>query len=175
MTENTTETRTVQAYRHDARDVLTAARESLSVRDVTRNEHTKRVYDLLNGSISSILQGKVGLSQEAQVEHLDRALTTTTENREQVAEAVAAAKAEILAKVTEALEGWDEKIIGEADKAIAILTEAKEFAATRDFDQWQKDKARRRKLGGQYSEDDDPDGEDADSDPDEEPDPDDES
>lgn len=134
MTENTTETRTVQNYRHAARRVLTQARESLAL----RTDATHEVYRLLNGSIEKILAGRPGLTQEQQVEFLENAKAKVAENREALAEAVERAKQEVIAQV----EAWDFDTA--LVEALSTLDEAREFAATRDFDAWQAQKRRTR-------------------------------
>lgn len=123
MTDTTTETRTVQKYRHAARAVLTQARETLAV----RTDATREVYRLLNGTIEEVIRGVTGLSQDEQVARLNEAKAKAEENRAKIAEAVAAAKAEVLAQV----EAWDfDSALAET---IATLEEAAEFAASRDF------------------------------------------
>lgn len=139
MTENTTETRTVQEYRHEARRVLTQAREALAL----RTDATAEVYRLLNGSIESILAGRQGLSQEEQVAHLDEAKTTVEANREQIAAAVEAAREQVIAQV----KAWD--FDGALAGALGVLSEAREFAATRDFEAHQERK-RSRSYGESY-------------------------
>lgn len=128
------ETRTVQKYRHAARRSLTEARETLSV----RTPETKEVYLLLNGQIEEIIRGRTGLSQEAQVEHLSNALAKVEEGIEVLPEKIAAAKASVIAIV----ESWEETILAKAREAADTLTEAKEFAANRDFAAWQEQKGR---------------------------------
>ncbi len=128
------ETRTVQKYRHAARRSLTEARETLSV----RTPETKEVYLLLNGQIEEIIRGRTGLSQEQQVEHLSNALAKVEEGMEVLPEKIEAAKASVLAIV----ETWEETILAKAREAAETLTEAKEFAANRDFAAWQAQKGR---------------------------------
>lgn len=155
MTERNTETRTVQNYRHAARRTLTQARESLAV----RTDATGEVYRLLNGTIESIIKGQPGFSQEEQVRRLGEAAETAAANREALAEAVERAKAEVLAQV----EAWD--FDAALAEAISTLEEAKEFAATRDFDAWQEQKRNRRGGYSSYdesAEDDEEEGEDED-------------
>lgn len=121
---NNTETRTVQNYRHEARRVLTQARERLAL----RTESTQVIYHLLNGSIETVLAGRQGLSQEEQVAALDAAKEQVAANRAEIGVAVEAAKAEIIAQI----EAWD---FTEALTAVEdVLMEAREFAATRDFE-----------------------------------------
>lgn len=133
MTE-TTETRTVQTYRHEARRVLTQAREALAL----RTPATQEVYELLNGPIENILRGQTGVSQEQQVARLAEARDLAEQNREQIAEAVARAQEEVIA----AVEAWDfEAALAEA---ASILAEARDFAAERDFKAHQTEKYARR-------------------------------
>lgn len=143
MSENTTETRTVQQFRHAARRVLTQARETLAV----RTDATGDVYRLLNGSIESIIAGRPGYSQEEQVERLDAARQQVEQNREALAEAVERAKAEVIAQV----EAWDFDTA--LTEALNTLTEAREFAATRDFDAHQEAKRSRRGYGDEDGDD----------------------
>lgn len=145
MTENT-ETRTVQQYRHAARRVLTQARETLAV----RTEATAEVYRLLNGSIEEILRGREGLSQAEQVEYLDNARATVEANRAELTEAIEQAKAEAIAMV----QSWD--FDAALAEALSILSDAREYAATRDFDAHQQVKRQRQgyDIGDESSEDD---------------------
>lgn len=135
---------TVQKYRHSARRVLTEARSGLAL----RTEGTGEVYRLLNGTIESVIQGRQGLSQEQQVANLEQALTTARENREVLADKVEAARAEIL----EQIEGWGEDFTTKMDEAIATLEEAREFAASRDFDAHQQRKVEAREAARREAE-----------------------
>lgn len=127
----------VRAYRHAATGALSQGREALSL----RTDATHEVYSLINGAISEILRGRQGFGVEEQVAHLDDALAKVTEAKEALPEKIAAAKASIVA----ALDEWDAKIMGETQEAFKVLREAKEFAATRDFEAHQ---ARKRERGG---------------------------
>lgn len=128
------ETRTVQSYRHAARASLTEARESLSL----RTPETKEVYHLLNGHISSVLAGRVGFTKDEQVAHLAEAQEKVEAGMASLTEKIAAAKASILEQV----EGWEQNIRAKAQEAADTLAEAKEYAATRDFDAHQASKGR---------------------------------
>lgn len=127
----------VRAYRHSATGSLSQGRAALAL----RTDKTHEVYSLINGVISEILRGRQGLSVEQQVAHLDDALAKVTEAKEALPEKIAEAKASIVA----ALDEWDEKIMGEVQNAHSVLREAKEFAATRDFEAHQE---RKRSRGG---------------------------
>lgn len=148
MTEQSTETRTVQQYRHAARRSLTEARERLAL----RTDETKTVYNLLNGTIEGVIRGVVGLSQEEQVERLSEAKARAEENLQSLPEAVEAAKAAIIAQV----DAWGDSITEKAQEAIATLDEAANFAAERDFTAHQQRKGRNTS----YDESEDEEGED---------------
>lgn len=150
MAEN--ETRTVQQYRHAARRSLTEARESLSL----RTDETREIYHLLNGSISEILRGRTGLSQEAQVQHLTEAEEKVNANAAQISEKIAAARESVLV----ALDSWEGTINAKVAETVATLTEAKEFAASRDFEAHQSAKRRGYHASEYASEVGDDDGED---------------
>ena len=151
MTENTTETRTVQDYRHDARRSLKQAQEALAL----RTDGTREVYQMVNGMIETVLVGRPGYSQEEQVERLTKAHDTLTENMLALPEAIESAKASVLAQI----EAWETDILAKAQAAVDTLAEAKTFAAERDFEAWQEAKARRRGMSSysEYTEADDED------------------
>lgn len=130
------ETRTVRNYRHAARRSLTGAREALAL----RSNETREVYHLLNGAIEGVIRGEVGLSQESQVERLNKAHTTLQENLADLPAKVEAAKA----SVTALLEEWENSIKSKAEEALATLAEAATFAEERDFEAWQAQKAERK-------------------------------
>jgi hypothetical protein len=133
---------TVQGYRHEAKRGLSKARETLSF----RTEETKEVYSMINGTISSILAGRQGFTQEQQVEHLDNALAKVKEAQENLPEKIAAARESVIA----ALDNMETRILSEVATAAEVLTEAREFAATRDFAAHQERK-QRNKYGSGYS------------------------
>ena len=128
MTENTTETRTVQQYRHEARRVLAQARETLAL----RSPATAEIYRLLNGPIDEMLAGREGLTQAEQVERLEQARATVEANRAELAEVVEQARQEILA----AVEQWDFEAA--MTEVMSVLAAARDHAATRDFDAHQQ-------------------------------------
>jgi CRISPR/Cas system type I-B associated protein Csh2 (Cas7 group RAMP superfamily) len=138
--DTNTETRTVQNYRHEARRVLTQARERLAL----RTESTQVIYGLLNGSIEHTLAGRQGLTQEQQVSALDEAISTVESNLEEVTAAVEQAKAEIVAQI----EAWDFE--GALVETLSVLHAARDLAASRDFEAHQT-----AKYGSRYSEPDD--------------------
>ncbi len=163
MSENTTETRTVQNFRHDARRSLKQAQESITL----RTDGTREVYVLVNGMIERTIAGRTGLTQDEQVESLTKAHDTLTENMAVLPEKIAEAKASVLAQV----EAWETTILAKAQSAVDTLAEARDFAAERDFDAWQEEKRNRRSRGysnpsGMSSDDldDDPEPEDAEDD-----------
>lgn len=145
----TNETRTVQNYRHDARRTLYGAREKLAL----RTPETQEVYRLINGAVEGIIRGRVGLTQEQQVEHLNRAAETLRENLESLPEKVDAAKE----SVTALIEDWENSIKAEAQNAIDTLDEAAAYAADRDFEAHQQAKGRYSDEDGDEDEDEDDD------------------
>jgi hypothetical protein len=139
MSETTTETpthryRTVRKYRHEATDTLTEARSALVVPDLF-----SEVTSLLNGSISSILSGRPGMGPEAQVEYLTRAEEKVRANAEEINVKITAAK-EALANFS--IDNVEESVSAAIDKVLATLAEAKDLAATRDFEDHQNRKSR---------------------------------
>lgn len=123
--------KTIQQFRHEARDVLAEAREALRL----QTEATGQVYHLLNGTIETLLAGRTGFSQAEQVQMLADAKQTALANAEAVAEAVSAAKAEVLA----AMDAWPDfaAVLTEVSN---LLGQAQEVAASRDFEAHQSEK-----------------------------------
>ena len=134
MSENTTETRTVQSYRHSARRSLKQAQEAISL----RTSETKEVYTLVNGMIEEVIRGRTGLSQDEQVSRLSEAHDALVTNMETLPDKIAAAKEAVIA----ILDGWETTILAKAQEATDTLAEARDFAAERDFDAWQAQKKR---------------------------------
>lgn len=130
----TTETRTVQKYRHEARRQLKQGQERLSL----RTDATHEVYQIMNGAISHTLRGIKGLSQEEQVERLAEARDQLQGNLEGLSEKLAAARQSVM----EQLDSWETDIQAKADEAVATLEEARVFAAERDFEAHQNRKQR---------------------------------
>lgn len=145
MTEETTETRTVQQYRHEARRNLNDARSRLKF----RTDATAEIYSRLNGAISEVLRGRTGLTQEQQVEHLNEARNRVQESLIALPDLIAQAKAEL----TEQIEASLAQIESDAKRAVETLSEAAAFAEQRDFDAHQQRKAQNAPVYDDYSED----------------------
>lgn len=157
MTENTEATEqvrpaTVQQYRHAAKRSLKTAQEAISL----RNGNTREVYKLVNGMVEQTIAGRQGLSQDEQVETLGQAVETLNENMALLPEKIAEAKAAVLAQI----EAWEVTVTAKAQEAVDTLTEARDFAANRDFEAWQEQKRQKREGGYHgYTEHDEDEGE----------------
>lgn len=146
MTDTNTEapaTKTVQTYRHEARDSLKAAQRTLQL----RSDATKAAHDAINGTISAVLRGRQGLSQEQQVEHLEEALSKVNEALTNLPEQIEAIKA----SWSEQIESFGEDLITQVKVARVTLHEAREYAASRDFEAHQASKG--RSVSASYGED----------------------
>lgn len=134
--------KTIQNYRHEVRSELQEGRDLLALRSAS----SQKAYHLINGPLTALLEGREGLTQEEQVEKLSSVRDSLTKNIAELPEAIASAKAEVEAQIGE----WEEAILAHAQAALATVTIAAEFAASRDFEAHQETKRERRDAPVNY-------------------------